>query len=63
MILAIQPMGETFRFILVTIGLVLFILAGLIWYSNRFRLEFIGFGLAAITFPTWWDLLAAVAND
>ena len=62
-LLAIEGMSNTFRFIFATIGIVLWILAGLVWYSNRWRLEFIGLGLAAFFFPAWWDLLAVVAND
>lgn len=63
MLLALSAMGETFRFIFFTVGIVLFILAGIMWSSNRGRLEFTALGLAAVFFPTWWDLLAAVTND
>jgi hypothetical protein len=61
--LAIEAMGNTFRFIFYTIGLLLFLMGGIAWMSNRFRIEFVGLGLAAVTFPTWWDLLATVSND
>ena len=62
-LLALSPMSNTFRFIFVTIGLLLFIFSGIAWHSNRGRLELTALGLAAVFFPMWWDLLALVVND
>jgi hypothetical protein len=40
------------------IGLVLFVLSGVGFKPAGDRVHLVGLGLAAITFPTFWDLLA-----
>lgn len=62
-ILALQHMGLTFRFILVTLGLACFVL-GTLGRANWARLELTAAGLAFLTVALWWwDLLADVINQ
>jgi hypothetical protein len=64
LILAIAHMSLTFRFILVTAGLVCFLLAAIGWRANWARLELTAAGLAFITIALWWwDLFADVINQ
>ena len=58
MLLAVEPMGATLRMIFLLAALVLFALAA-IGYS-RGKVSFLAAGLACLTFPWFWDALAAV---
>jgi hypothetical protein len=63
-VLAIEHMGLTFRFIIVTLGLLAFVAGALGYQTNWFRLEMMAVGLALITFAIWWwDLFADVVNQ
>jgi|SoiMetStandDraft_5_1073268.scaffolds.fasta_scaffold101664_2 hypothetical protein len=58
MLLAVATMSATVRMIFLLAALVLFVLAS-IGYS-RGKVSFLAAGLACLTFPWFWDALAAV---
>ncbi len=58
MILAIDHMGTTVRFIFVLIAVIAFVAAGVGIKFGGERAALIGLGLAALSFPGLWDLLA-----
>jgi hypothetical protein len=58
MVLAIDHMGTTVRFIFVLIGIVCFVAAGIGVKFGGERAQLVGLGLAAVFFITFWDLLA-----
>jgi hypothetical protein len=60
MVLGIGQMGTTVTFIFYTIGILLLIAAGVGLKFVGERAALLGLGLAAITFVTWWNLLAAL---
>jgi hypothetical protein len=55
---AIEVMGNTWNFVFVAIGLALFLLSGVGFKPVGDRVHLLGLGLAAVTFPTFWGLLA-----
>ncbi len=57
---AIELMGHTWRFVFFAIGVVLFLLSGIGFKPVGDRVHLVGLGLAAITFPTFWDLLSTL---
>jgi bacteriorhodopsin len=56
--LAIDPMGSTVRFVFYAIGLAAFVLAAIAFKIGDGKTNLLGVGLAAITVPPFWDLLA-----
>lgn len=60
MVLGISQMGNTAQFIFTTIGLLLFIGAGVGLKVAGERAALVGLGLAALAFVTWWNLLAVL---
>jgi hypothetical protein len=59
-VLAIELMGSTWRFIFYAIALVLFIASGVGLKPGGERVSLVGLGLAALTFPLFWDNLATL---
>ena len=51
-------MGHTWQFVFYAIALVLFVLSGIGFKPVGDRVHLLGLGLAAITFPQFWDLLS-----
>jgi hypothetical protein len=51
-------MNNTWSFIFIAIGIVLFLAGGIGLKPGGERVQLIGLGLAAVYFPTFWDLLA-----
>jgi hypothetical protein len=58
MLLAVEAMSATVRMIFLLAALALFVLAAIGF--SRGRVSFLGAGLACLTFPWFWDALAAV---
>jgi len=57
-VLALGLMNNTWSFIFIAIGIVLFLAGGVGLKPGGERVQLIGLGLAAVYFPTFWDLLA-----
>ncbi len=60
MVLGIELMGSTWRFIFYAIALVLFIASGVGLKPGGERVSLVGLGLAAFVFPLFWDNLATL---
>ena len=60
MVLGIELMGSTWRFVFYGIALVVFIAGGVGIKPGGERVSLIALGLAAVTFPLFWDNLATI---
>jgi hypothetical protein len=60
MLLGIELMGSTWRFVFYAIALVIFIAGGVGIKPGGERVSLVALGLAAVTFPLFWDNLATL---
>lgn len=60
MVLGIEAMGATWRFVFYGIALVIFIAGGVGIKPGGERVSLVAIGLAALTVPLFWDSLAQI---
>ena len=60
MLVAVDVMGNTWKFIFYAIAVLMFIGSGIGFKPVGDRVHLLGLGLAAFTFPIFWDYMSTL---